>query len=64
MNPKYYTTLRTELGSHANIIITGANVEIFDNTGKTCTVNSLLESAGRLENAWIVNAVMAYDYSY
>ena len=63
-NPECYAISRTELDNHVNMIVVGADVEIFDDTGKTCTVNSFLESAGRLENIRIVNTVMAYDCPY
>ena len=65
-NPECYAISRTELDSHANMIVVGADVEIeiFDDTRKTCTVKSFSESAGRLENIRIVDAVMAYDCPY
>ena len=30
---------RTELDSHANMVVVGRNCTVFDTTGKTCTVN-------------------------
>ena len=55
---------RTELDSHANMVVVGRNCTVFDSTGKTCTVNSFAESAGRLEHVPIVDAVVAYDCPY
>ena len=52
---------RTELDSHANMVVVGQNATIFDTTGKTCTVNSFSESAGKIEHVPIVDAVVAYD---
>ena len=55
---------RTELGSHANMVVVGQNAIIFDTTGETCTVNSFSKSAGKIEHVPIVDAVVAYDYPY
>ena len=55
---------RTELDSHANMVVVGQNAIIFDTTGKTCTVNSFSESAGKLDKVPIVDAVVAYDCPY
>ena len=46
------------------MIVAGSECTVFDDTGKTCTVNSFSESAGRLENIKIVDAVIAYDCPY
>ena len=55
---------RTELDSHANMVVVGNNATVFDTTGKTCTVNSFSESAGMLKHVPIVDAVVAYDCPY
>ena len=52
---------RTELDSHANMVVVGKHCVIFDDTGKTCTVNAFSESTGKLENVPIVDALVAYD---
>ena len=52
---------RTELDSHANMVVVGQDCTIFDDTGLTCTVNAFTKSAGRLEKVPIVDAVVAYD---
>ena len=55
---------RTELDSHANMVVIGSNCTVFDHTGKFCTVNSFSESAGKLERVPVVDAVVAYDCPY
>ena len=55
---------RTELDLHANMVVVGKNSTVFNTTGKTCTVNSFSESAGKLEHVPIVDAVVAYDFTY
>ena len=52
---------RSELDNHANMVVVGSECEIFDDTGKTCTVNSFADSAGSLDNVKIVDAAVAYD---
>ena len=63
-NRDLYAISRSELDNHANMPVVRSHVEIFDDTGKTCTVNSFSESAGKIENIKIVDAVMAYDCPY
>ena len=58
------SSTRTELDSHANMVVVGKYCMIFDDTGKTCTVNAFSETAGKLENVPIVDAVIAYDCPY
>ena len=43
------------------MVVVGSECEIFDDTGKTCTVNSFVDSAGSLDNVKIVDAAVAYD---
>ena len=52
---------RTELDSHANMVVVGNDCTVFDDTGLTCTVNAFTKSAGKLEKVPIVDAVVAYD---
>ena len=52
---------RTELDSHANMVVVGRHCTVFDTTGKTCTVNAFSKSAGHMEDVPIVDAVIAYD---
>ena len=52
---------RTELDSHANMVVVGKNCTIFDNTQQKCTVNSFSKETGTLEDVPIIDAVVAYD---
>ena len=63
-NPTHNHLVRKELDSYANMIVVGKNSIIFDDTGKTCTVNAFSESAGKLHNIPIIDAVIAYDCPY
>ena len=54
-------TSKTELDNHANMIVAGSECIIFDDTGKTCTVNSFAKSAGSIEDVKIVDVAVAYD---
>ena len=55
---------RSELDNHANMAVVGSECVVFDDTSKTCTVNSFAKSAGSLDDVKIVDAVVAYDYPY
>ena len=55
---------RTELNSHANMVVIGHKSVIFDVTGLTCTVNAFTELEGKLEKVPIVDAAVAYDCPY
>ena len=55
---------RTELNSHANMVVIGQQSVIFDVTGLTCTVNAFTESAGKLDKVPIVDAAVAYNCPY
>ena len=59
-----HSPVRTELDSHANMVVVGKNCVIFDDTDKTCTVNAFSESAGKLHDIPIIDAVIAYDCPY
>ena len=50
-----------ELDNHANIVVAGSQYVILYNTKKKCTVNSLSESAERVDNIRIVDVIIAYD---
>ena len=52
---------KSELDSHANMIVVGKHCIIFDRTGKTCSVNSFSPSAGTMNEVPIVDAAIAYD---
>ena len=47
---------RTELNSHTNMVVVGKHCVIFDNTRKTCTINTFSESAGKLDKMPIIDA--------
>ena len=49
---------KSELDNHANMMVAGSQCVVFDDTKKTCTVNSFSESAGRLDNIRIVDVVV------
>ena len=55
---------RTELDSHANMVVVGRHCTLFDSTGQTYTINAFSESSGKLHNIPIVDAVVAYDCPY
>ena len=55
---------RTELDSHAKMAVVGKHCIIFDDTDKTCTANAFSESAGKLDNVPIIDAVIAYNCPY
>ena len=46
------------------MVVATSQCVVFDDTKKTCTVNSFAESAGRLDNIKIVDIVVAYDCPY
>ena len=60
-NPSSVIESKSELDNHVNMVVAGSQCVVFDDTKKTCTVNSFSESAGRLDNIRIVDIVMAYD---
>ena len=63
-NHTHNNLVHTELDSHANMVVVGKNSVIFDDTSKTCTFNAFSESAGKLHNIPIIDAVIAYDCPY
>jgi hypothetical protein len=55
---------RTELDSHANMVVLGKNAFIFESTGRTCTVKPFSDRLGTVENVPIVDAAIAYECQY
>ena len=52
---------RTELDSHANMVVVGQNAFIINNTGKTAEVSPFTSSYDALKNVPIVDAIIAFD---
>jgi hypothetical protein len=56
---------RTELDSHANMVVLGSNCFVFDNVhGRTCDVEPFDKSLGVAKKIPIVDAALVYDCSY
>ena len=55
---------RTELDSHANMIVLGKNSFVFESTGKTCNVQPFSSDLGMATNVPIVDGALAYDCPY
>ena len=55
---------RTELDSHANMIVLGKNLFIFESTGRTCTVNSFTPDLSKATNVPIVDGAIVYEDPY
>ena len=51
----------TELDSHANMVIIGAQGTIIQNTGKYADANGFSFDVGTMSRVPFVNAVLAYD---
>ena len=58
------TDPRTELDSHANIIILGKNSFMFESTGKTCNVQLFCSDLGMATNVPIIDGALTYDCPY
>ena len=52
---------RTELDSHANMMVFGNNCEVISLSGKTVEVGAFSESAGGLSDVPIADVIVAYD---
>ena len=52
---------RTELDSHANMVVVGQHAFIINNTGKTAEVSPFTSSYDALKNVPIVDAIIAFD---
>ena len=55
---------RTELESHANMVIFGLNYFVFESTGRTCNVQPFISDLGATQDVPIVDGVLAYDCLY
>ena len=55
---------RTELDSHADMVVLGQNCFAFEQSGKTCTVKPFTDSLGTVQHVPIVDAAIAYDCPY
>ena len=54
----------TELDSHANMIVVGAQATIIQRSGRSAKVRAFSEECTKLEKIQIVDAVIAYDCPY
>ena len=52
---------RTELDSHANMVVVGQHAFIINNTGKTAEVSPFTSSYDALKNVPIVDAIIAFN---
>ena len=57
------TSSKSELDTHANMIVLGKECFIFEPTGKTCNVEPFNTDLGIAQNIPVVDAALAYDYS-
>ena len=55
---------RTELDSHANMVVLGRHCFVFEWSGKRCSVQPFDKSLGSANNVPIVDAAIAYDCPY
>ena len=56
---------RTELDSHANMVVLGKNCFVFDNVhGRTCDVEPFDKNLGTAKQIPVVDAALAYDCPY
>ena len=55
---------RTELDSHANMVVLGKNSFIFEATGRTCNVKPFTSELGIASNVPIVDGALAYECPY
>ena len=53
---------RTELDSHANMVVPGMNAFIFESTGRTCSVNTFSSELRITDNVPIADVLIAYDF--
>ena len=52
---------KSELDSHANMVVLGKECFVFEPTGKTCSVEPFSSELGIAQNVPIVDAALAYD---
>ena len=53
---------RTELDSHANVVVLGSNSFVFESTGRTCEVQLFSSDLGIANDVPIVDVDLAYDF--
>ena len=56
--------LRTELDSHANMVVLRLNSFMFESTGRTCDVQPFSSELGIAKDVPIVDGALAYDCPY
>ena len=52
---------RTELDSHANMVVLGLNSFVFESTGRTCNVQPFSTDLDVAKNVSIIDGALAYD---
>ena len=52
---------RTELDSHANMIVVGQNATVIDDTGRTASVSPFNPSYKAMKEVHIIDAAIVYD---
>ena len=55
---------KSELDSHANMVVLGRNCFVFEWFGQTCSVKPFSDDLGNVNNVPIVDAAIAYDCPY
>ena len=55
---------KSELDSHANMVILGRNCFIFEWSGRTCNVMSFTKTLGTVQHIPIIDAAITYDCPY
>ena len=55
---------RTELDSHANMVVLGSNAYIFESSGRTCNVKPFDSKLGTSTNIPIVDGAICYECPY
>ena len=55
---------RTELDSHANMVVLGCHAYIFETSGRTCNVKPFSSDLGMATNVPIVDGAIAYECPY
>ena len=57
----HLTICKSELDSHANMIVLGKECFVFESTGKSCNVEPFDPALGTAQGVPIVDAAIAYD---
>lgn len=60
----YIADPRSELDSHANMVVLDSNSFVFESTGRTCNVQPFSSDLGTATNVPIVDGALAYDCPY